>query len=228
MSQFESSFPPQMGPKLKTSALAIASLVCSLFFCCPLGTIPGVLLGIAALVSISANPMRRGRGVAITGIVLGVLFTVGQIVVYPKVYKITADSIVLVNHGPNEALAAGFAGNMPAFRDRFFKAGALASDQEATEFIGQLRSRYGEFVSGHPRQASTPPFGQTQMVMTYTLEFDRGMMPADVELVFADPNTGGLVFKLGSITVVDEQQGNLTYPPQPADPRPAGPRPDGG
>jgi hypothetical protein len=228
MSQFEPSFPPQDMPQPKMSALAIASLVCSLFFCCPLGTIPGVLLGIGALVSISGNPMRRGKGVAITGIALGVLFTVGQALVYPPAIRLGMDTVALMQNGPTDALSAGFAGDLPAFRAHFFNAGAGATDQEAKEFVEQLRSRYGEFVSASPIQSSSPPFGQTAVIMRYSLVFDRATVSADVELVFADPNTREWAAKVGSITVIDSERGDLAFPPQPAAPRPAGAENDGG
>ncbi len=228
MSQFEPSFPPQDLNQPKMSALAIASLVCSLLFCCPLATIPGILLGIGALVSISGNPMRRGKGVAITGIVLGVLFTAGQALLYPPAIRLVMDMTALVQNGPSDAISAGFAGDLPAFRSHFFKAGAAATDQEAQEFVDQLRSRYGEFVSSYPVQSGSPPFGQTVVTMKYSLEFDRVTVSADVELVFADPNTGEWAAKLGSITVIDSERGDLAFPPQPAEPRPAGAPSDGG
>jgi hypothetical protein len=222
MSQFEPSFPPQDNAAQKMSGLAIASLVCSLLFCCPLATIPGVLLGIGALVSIGSNPMRRGKGIAITGIALGILFTVGQALTFPPAFRMARDTFVLMQSGPGEALAAGFSGDDAGFRARFFKAGSQASDADVQAFIAALRARYGEFVAAFPLQSNQPPFGQTVITMKYSLQFDRATVTADVELVFADPATGEWAAKLGSILVSDPDEGDLTFPPQPGEPRPSG------
>lgn len=60
----------------RTSTLAI----CSLVFSClsitlgPLGCIPGIILGIIALVQMSRDPGLLGKGMAIGGIVVGAVF----------------------------------------------------------------------------------------------------------------------------------------------------------
>lgn len=228
MSQLEPSFPIQGTTAPRTSVLAIASLVCSLLFCCPLATIPGMVLGVAALASIRADPLQRGRGLAITGIVLGVIFTVGQAVIYPKGVRLGMQCYELFNNGPQEALNAGFAGDLPAFRGRFHGAAATATDQEAQEFISQLRSRYGEFLSCRPNEQVEPAFVKSKVTAAYLLEFETATVQADIDLVLADPDTSQFVFKLGRITVIDHERGDLTYPPQPAEPQPPGEQDDGG
>ncbi|GAF92052.1 unnamed protein product, partial [marine sediment metagenome] len=60
----------------RTSGLATAALVCSLIFCCPgLGLI-GLLLGLAALPD-TRRPGVGGRGLAVAGILIGLLVTIG-------------------------------------------------------------------------------------------------------------------------------------------------------
>ncbi len=77
-----SQYPPAMQPGQpvsippvpRTSGLAVASLVCSLIFCIPLLGLIGAIMGIAAL-GATKRPGVRGRGLAIGGIIAGVLVT---------------------------------------------------------------------------------------------------------------------------------------------------------
>ena len=102
MSQFEIPGAPSLPsdePAFesgKTSGLAISSLICSIICCLPFTTIPGILLGAGALLSIGKNAALRGRGLAITGIVLGVIFTIGQVLIYPAIWGVFKDSMEVV------------------------------------------------------------------------------------------------------------------------------------
>jgi len=123
----------------------------------------------------------------------------------------------LIMSGPNDALKSGFAGDLPGFKSHFTGAGATAPDSEAQAFIDQLRARYGEFTSCTPNQQNgssrKPQPGQAQVVMAYVATFSQATVDANVELIFADPNMNNkIVKKLGSITVVDATNGDLTYP----------------
>jgi hypothetical protein len=61
----------------RTSFAAIASLVCGILGCIPLITsILAVLLGIVGIIA-TQNPRRTGRGIAIAGLVLGLIGIVG-------------------------------------------------------------------------------------------------------------------------------------------------------
>jgi len=62
--------PPAKG---KLSGLAIASLVLSLIMCVPICPFIGAILGIVAVLKIGKNPSLRGKGMAIAGIVLGIV-----------------------------------------------------------------------------------------------------------------------------------------------------------
>jgi uncharacterized membrane protein len=68
--------PPQWQPPPRTSGLAIAALIASIvgtFFCFFLGIV-GTILGIVALNEIGSSQGRlNGRGLAIAGIVIGLL-----------------------------------------------------------------------------------------------------------------------------------------------------------
>lgn len=220
MSQFGSTLETAVDPdEIKTSGLAVGSLVSSLICCLPVTTILGVLLGIAAVFSINANPARKGKGLAAAGIILGILFTGVQIAMIPlgtKAYHFIVDYSEFVQSGPTAALEAGFNGDAAAFRSHFFGAGATVSDAEATRFIDEMRSRYGGFVSASldpQKNQAQPGFGQTAIKMVYVVEFENQSTEADVGLVFADQTTGEFLKKLEVITIVDAEGGDLTYPP---------------
>ena len=64
--------PPLVLPPRIVSGLAIASLVCGIFWFAGLGSIAAVVLGHLALRQIRREPLRlRGRRMAIAGVVLG-------------------------------------------------------------------------------------------------------------------------------------------------------------
>lgn len=217
MTTLESTFGDSGSQVAKTSGMAIASLVCSLICCLPITTIPGAVLGLVAMFSIRGNPARKGMGLAVTGLVLGVIFTAIQAVVYPTAFEYFAKWMELVEEGPEPALTSGFAGNVGDFKAQFHGPGATASDAEVQAFIDELRGRYGEFVSARldeqqVQQGQRGGFGQTALPFPYILEFDNATVECETEIVFSDPQTGGFLFNIGHITVYDEDLGDLHYP----------------
>ncbi|MEE9130631.1 MAG: DUF4190 domain-containing protein [Phycisphaerales bacterium] len=212
MTGFDTTFDPQPAAAKKTSGLAITSLIFSLICCIPT-TVLGVLFGIGALVSISGNPAKKGKGIAVAGIVLGLLFSAGQAVIYPRVGSYIKEVFILVQDGPKDALTAGFAGDYDAFRAAFRGDGASASDEEVQEFIDQLQQRYGAFVGSHmDEQGSQPAFGQPVVVFPYVIEFQNETLSGEVEIYFSDPQRGGFVNKFGYITIFDPAAGDLEFP----------------
>ncbi|MCH8825051.1 MAG: DUF4190 domain-containing protein [Planctomycetes bacterium] len=214
MTAFDTTFGEQSVVEQKTSGLAIASLVCSLICCLPFTTIPGILLGIGAFVSISGNPAKKGKGLAITGIVLGVLFTAGQGIIYPQAYRVIRDTLKLVESGPEDALTAGFAGDYDGMRAAFHGDGANVQDDEIQVFIDQLQNRYGGFVESHLNKAAQtqPTIGQSTFLFPYILTFENATIDAEVEIISMDPVQRNLVNKLGFIKVLDEELGDLEFP----------------
>ena len=88
----------------RTSRLAIGSILSSLVVCCPVTTILGPLLGGVALKKIGADPALRGRGLAMTGIALGLIFTILQALTGLWLKEKILDP---TNIGPLDALTAG-------------------------------------------------------------------------------------------------------------------------
>jgi prepilin-type processing-associated H-X9-DG protein len=61
-------------PELKTSGVAIASLVCGILFCFPLCSLAALVLGIIGITQ-TKNNQAKGRGMAIAGTILGAVGT---------------------------------------------------------------------------------------------------------------------------------------------------------
>ncbi|MEE8459783.1 MAG: DUF4190 domain-containing protein [Phycisphaerales bacterium] len=216
MTQFGSQFGDDDPGELKTSGLAIGSLVCSLICCVPVTTIPGILLGIAAMISIGNNPARKGKGLAVAGILLGVIFTSGQVYVYPRLIEFVGDSYELVMGGPTSALTDGFTDDPVAFKTHFYGTGARATDTEAQTFIDTLRSRYGEFQSCrfNEQVKTSPAFGKPTAVFPYIFTFDNATLDGDAQIIWVDERTGEKIFKFSWVTIRDPDLGNLRYPPK--------------
>ena len=197
--------------KTETSKLAIASLVCSLILCCPVTTILGVLLGIGGVVVTGANSALRGRGLALAGLILGLVFTGGQIVAGNWGYTKFAKPVI---QGPADALIVGAQGDLDGFRDYFTGKAAKASDAEVKGFLDALQNRYGAFRS----LSFDDSRGQQQQTQggrgtfPYLLEFADASVEAEAELIFADEATGQLVMKWNFIEVFDDELGDMVFP----------------
>jgi hypothetical protein len=98
------SLPPQG----RTSGAAITSLVCGLIFCVPFVT--GLVAIITGFVGISAtkNPAVRGRGMAIAGLILGLLSLAG--------WGLFGGGILVLIHGsgPERAFAKQYVSDLSA------------------------------------------------------------------------------------------------------------------
>jgi len=221
MSQLDNPYAEAVETRARTSGLAIAALVCSLILCCPVTTIVGPVLGLVAFAAIGSNPARKGRGLALAAVVIGVIATAVWVVLGLRMY----DQFVRPQEeGPRAELTAAFAGDPATFKAGMYGAAAAASDQELAAFVSELRIRYGDFVTcAFDRQKfeANPPSFEEMMQPTksypYLLEFDDQTVQADIEISTQDPQTGQFFWRMrfGRILIMDEQRGNLTYPPTP-------------
>lgn len=201
---------PYQQPQGKLSALAVASLVCSIICCIPVTTILGVLLGIGALISIGSNPMKRGKGIAIAGIILGLAFTAGQALIGLQMYRVWE----VWQSAAYVALSPGFAGDYTTMRTTFSQAG---TDDEAKAFIDELRDRYGELRASEVRfsdfsSMQKPQPGQTVVKLPWVLIFDQARVRAELTLDQRNPAQGDKMLFM-DITVIDPSLGDLTFPP---------------
>ncbi len=215
MTGFEPAFNAQPVTATKTSGLAVTSLIFSLILCCPLTTILGPLLGLGAMVRIGRNPALKGRGLALTAIILGIGFTVFQ----GFCVRFAWDHFYRVMFtGPGNALVAGFAGDVSGFQADFTGPAANATDEEVAAFVDELRNRYGEFQkSWISPNTAFPAVGATETTMSYVLTFANGTVDCDAIVVFKEKVGGPPDFLLGSLVVLDSDLGDLPFPAGDAD-----------
>ncbi|GEM_PF-2369909 len=76
---------PKKQPKY--SSLAIAGFVFSLIFFIPLFSIIGIICGISALANLSKDSSRKGKWMAVSAIIIGVLVTILQALVVILIYN---------------------------------------------------------------------------------------------------------------------------------------------
>lgn len=84
-----------MAPAQKTDGKSIASLICGIasWFCLgPITGIPGIILGVLGLKATSGTDAKKGRGLAIAGIVLSILGSIA-IVAGLAVFLTQADDV---------------------------------------------------------------------------------------------------------------------------------------
>jgi len=223
MTQFDQGssyggFDPTAGPsgdQPRTSGIAIASLVCSLILCCPLTTVIGALLGLIGVIVTATNPMRKGTVLAALGLIIGVAGTGAW---FYGGYAANR----WFKTAPQSAFEAGYDSGVDAFQERIHAPGAH-DDAAARAFLDELRSRYGAFESAEfsaDQDWQPPQTGSQQPFMPdvpYVLRFENAEVRAEIDLVFADEQSGDLVFMIGAIEVIDDELGNLVYPPPTAD-----------
>jgi len=213
---------PMMGEPPRRSGLAITALVFSILGiipCCGAILAPvGVLLGLIGLVAI--KPPVRGKGMALSAIIVGVIFASIQIAGGVWGYRKFVQPIM---EGPRTALQEGFAGNIAGFKSRFTGDGASVPDAEAAAFIEQLRSRYGEFQGireGSRGTSRQPQMGDAEIPVPFLFDFSKetGVRGEAVFVFATQPPNQQLVLKWGSIHIVDPVNGDLVYPASAAQP----------
>ena len=200
-------------PPPQTGKLAIASLVCGLLFCCPITTLLAPLLGIAHFISAAGKPWIRGAGLAIGGILLGLVMTGGWAFLGWASYQFMQQAMRL----PDEALAALSADDVSEFRSKWvgLEEGS-AGDAQIAAFRQDLESRYGTFESiRFDEQTQEPQAGAEQaFVLPFIATFSGvGDERADVKVhVMFMPTGQGFEILIMQIEVIDEQQGNIVFP----------------
>lgn len=211
MTQFQIPDDQAVASSPRTSAMAITALVFSLICCIPT-TVLGLILGVISAVQIAGNPQKKGMGIAVVAIVLGLIFSGAQAVLYPMGWKVFADMATLMAEGPAPAMEKGYAGDLQGFRDSFYGNGATASDAEVQAFLDSVKDACGDFQSA--LMTGQPAMGDQQPVITYSLTFSDTVVNADVQLIFSDPasGSGGLINKLGSIEVILDDGNVIAFP----------------
>jgi hypothetical protein len=191
------------------SGMAVTAFVLTLLFCIPVLPLVGLLLGLAALGRTSTDGPLRGRPLAITAIILGVLFTAGQVVTTIKIVEVgemIASSFIVVFTGPGDAMEGAFKGDSKQTND-WWLVGQAPSAAQTVAFVSEARRRFGEFKSAVPKDGDQPPFGQSSFSMPLKFVFSNGSYDgtASFQLNTEDgelPESGRLL-GIVKITVVD-------------------------
>ena len=198
--------PPQTGK------LAVASLVCGLVFCCPLTTLLAPILGLAHFITAKGKPWVRGAGLAVGGMLLGLVFSAGWIFIAWG----TAQVIAQMTNVPREALMALSAGDLGAFKTQWI---GLDEGPETTAEIAAfgraVRGRYGMFVDLRlDDQTERAPEATGLAYLPFLVVFRPESGP-DVEvsaLAGYAPTGNGLEMKLAELTFFDAELGDLVFP----------------
>jgi len=147
MSQFsQDAYQPESGyitEPDRTSALAILSLVCSLVCCIPGLPALGALLGVGGAVGIKMSGGRVGGiGLAIAGIVIGAIITVGQVGVALGFFG----GLQEMRSQIDEVMLAAESGDAPAVRAFLVP----PADAELTDAdVERFRSEFGSLMGGY-------------------------------------------------------------------------------
>ena len=141
--------PAPTGRPMRTSRLAIFSLVLSILLL-PLGlNIVGLILGLVALVRIRNRPGKlKGRGLAIGAIIIGLVWNICLIIAFPsefKRFRARAQQVEAKdNLGEIYTMEVSYFGEKNAFADSF----------RAMKWAPQGLPRYSYFLPGEAIQAS--------------------------------------------------------------------------
>lgn len=154
------------GPE-RMSFLAIASLATGLVCCLPLVPLLGFFLGVLSLWFIGrSNGRLSGKGLAIAGIVLGLLFTALQVGALIGGQQVIS---VFVRSG-TQAVQPIDQGDIKGTRDLLTPgASALLTDDEIRDFSARIKARFGAF-KGSPQGlweflTNYSKFGQAMTVL---------------------------------------------------------------
>lgn len=227
MTQFDNPYAnPYTDPTLqprKTSGLAVTALVFSLIFCCPVTTFLGPILGLIALVTIGSNPLKKGRGLAWSAVIIGVFLSVAWGGFGFWGYQVYQAFSIPMQHGPLPSMKAGFTGDMTGFKAGFFGQAASASDDDAKKYIETLRARFGEFRNCHLDEAAVNARGvnfegmmQPIQTQPYVFQFANKVVKGEVELTWVDPQTQQFLWdvKFGRMVLKDpDTDEEIIYPP---------------
>jgi hypothetical protein len=195
------------------SLWAVLSLLCGVAVLCPITSLLGPILGVVALAEIRRKPYRTGTGLAVAGILCGLVATAGWAAA-ARWWHVNARVPLL--RGPAPALAAGLAGDLSGFKAGFTEEGAVADDAEALAFLDEVSGRYGHLVGSTQRQAGAEeapptPADTRRPRVAYTFQFESGPVEAEARFVVWAQGQG-LVLKFAWLALRDQEEGDLVYP----------------
>ena len=202
--------------KRQVSTLSVSALICSLIICCPIFSLIGVLLGVIALVRLKSLTHLRGKGLAWSGIVIGVVSTVIWVVIGLYAGKMFTGFMEQTKSVSTETIEAGYADDYQTFRSHLDASITHVSDDEINTFIGDLESRFGKFDSAFLNMEE-----QNQTLIATK----PGEAPIPIRYVFETTDATGLIvfsflgkpdfsfdMKIICIKIEDSANGDIYFP----------------
>jgi len=214
-------FAPEVSPEVtRTSTLAVWALSLGIaglvFLCCgcPLVSLAAVVVGAIGALCIGRDPSVKGRGLAIFGLVLGVVGCALAVVVgwfgWTKIY---APMFRL----PSEAMSAIAADDVDAFRDLFTPPGSTADDEVVLAYFALVEAEYGtpsHAALDQQRQSIATPALSEAINLPWLFVFDGQNVGGYVAMEFANQRTGELRVRIRSLSIGSPPGAVLTFPPE--------------
>ena len=225
MSQYDPNNPaaqfdptdPLLAEPPRVSKLAVAALVCSFIFCCPVTSLLGLLLGAGGTVSVATSyGARRGMWMALLAMVVSIASLGGQGLLGNTFYEVFRLFVGL----PQDFLASVENGDFTAARQ--FLTSPLdqnVTDEQLETFRQSLADRYGSCTGWQP--LSNSGSGQT-VDLSVKLMFTNGTRDASVTIEVVQGSTGTsrgswpfyITPYISEILIEDPDLGDLVFPPK--------------
>ena len=197
------------------SGLATAAFVCSVIICCPVTTVVGPILGLIALISLRGKPNVKGKGFALSAIVIGLLSTVLWAIVIPLSINWFVQFVEEVGDTATTTISAGYEGDYAEFRTNLTRSSATVTDDEIQEFIEELQSRYGEFDSAvFVYDRNVEDLQPTGIETPFAVRLVFETTDVEVDCMYEIVPQGGLEINLliGCMLIHDAKNGDLVFP----------------
>ncbi len=202
------------------SAAAVASLVFGLLICIPGAGLVGAVLGGVGVATTGANGLKRGRGMAISGLILSVVSLVIWVVSAFSLQKawtvLIKPSMEVVMDGPDRTLKAAFAADSATF-DADWMPGRAPSDADRAAFVEGVTLVLGAYEGGSIEDGAQPPAdsmsgGAEDFRIPWSFTFANGIASG---MVTYRPSRGGETTPGGAYVAIDaielEGPGGATF-----------------
>jgi hypothetical protein len=197
------------------STLTTVALISSLIVCCPVTTILGPILGVVALIRLRSRPHLKGKGLAWSSIIVGIIATAVWAVLGMLTFNFITDFVEQTRTVSTETIQAGYDSDYSTFRSYLTKSSSQVSDEEIQIFIETLKERYGNFDSAF--------FNMQEQEQTEITQTTREA-PIPIHFVFETTDATGIIMfefvptndwyemKIGCIQIEDTKHGDIVFP----------------
>jgi hypothetical protein len=198
---------------------AVMSLLCGIVVLCPVASLVAPILGVVGLLQIRRRADRRGRGLAVAGIVLGLAATGGWAAGAGWWHTHVRRPIL---SGPAEALRAGQEGDVGAFMAAFTPQVPATPRAEAMAFLDEVSGRYGRLLGWAQAPAddganAAAPVDTRGLRLSYLYQFEAGPVATEAEFVVRGAQGRRLVLRFAWLALHDPERGDLVYPQSASD-----------